>query len=362
MDSSTTPTEATGLQRHPELYFDDGDIVLKATNSFEGSQRNYRLFCVHQAVLSTHSPVFSNLFADASAGTESMYDGRSLIAMADDAADLAHLLLYLYDPGRYLLRSFHPDTAVELRGAVKLADKYLLDKARSSMIQRVTQDWPTTLDDCDINEGTRRAIERTMYDAYRATSSSVALADRTPEPVSTIVFAQEHGCAEILPAAFYSLASIDVRSVWCEDPERWVHMLMFPCARWELCDKDNLVRYITGRQSLEALYHRVSRDLSMGVMLHAPCRPPFGVVDVDTDDWPCLRALRTIRYRVWGTRPTYDPLSKLLELDEYDKLGIAVMPRGPETLCRDCRETFGKWVYEQRTRLWERLPQIFGLE
>lgn len=265
---------------------------------------------------------------------------------------------------RYLLRSFHPDTAVELRGAVKLADKYLLDKARSSMIQRVTQDWPTTLDDWDINDGIRRTIERTVYDAYRTTSCSVKLADRTPEPVSTIVFAQEHGCAEILPAAFYSLASIDVRSEWCEDPERRSHMSMFPGARWALCDKDNFVRYITGRQALDDLYHRVSRDLSWGVMLYAPCRPPshWQALHLDAEGWPCLHALRTTRDRVWGTRPTYDPLSKLLELGEYDKLGIALMPRGPETLCRECRETFGKWVYEERARLWERLPQIFCLE
>ncbi len=230
------------------------------------------------------------------------------------------------------------------------------------MIQRVVQDWPTTLVDWDISEGARQSIERMVYDAHRPTSCSAELADRTPEPVSAIVCAQEHGCAEILPAAFYSLASIDVGSQWHEDPVFRVHRLRFPCARWALCDKDNLVRYIMGRQSLDAFYHRVARDLDRGVMLCADCRPPAAALDLDVQDWPCLRALRTVRNCVWGTRPTYDPLATLRELDEYDKLGIAFMPRGPEALCCECREKLGRWVYEERAWLWERLPQIFCLE
>lgn len=100
MDSSATSTETTGLQRHPEPNFDDGDIILQAPlSSPEQSRQMYLLFCVHTTVLSAHSHVFSNLFADASASPELTYVGISLIMMSDDATCLSHLPLYIYDPG-----------------------------------------------------------------------------------------------------------------------------------------------------------------------------------------------------------------------------------------------------------------------
>ena len=40
------------------------------------------------------------------------------------------------------------------------------------------------------------------------------LSDVIPEPVSAIVFAQEFGCPEILPAAFYRLLQIDFNDDW----------------------------------------------------------------------------------------------------------------------------------------------------
>lgn len=95
---ATSETVIPVLELHPELYREDGDVVLQAPMSSKDNPPKFQLFCIQTALLSAHSVVFHNLFADASANLGSTYEGRPLINMPDDAADLTHLLLYLYDP------------------------------------------------------------------------------------------------------------------------------------------------------------------------------------------------------------------------------------------------------------------------
>lgn len=94
-----TPTEKAILEPHPELYFDNGDIVLQAAlpNSKKG-ERVLQIYCVHTSLLSFHSVVFSNLFADGSGKVDSPHDGRPVVLMPDDAGDLSQLLSYVYKP------------------------------------------------------------------------------------------------------------------------------------------------------------------------------------------------------------------------------------------------------------------------
>ncbi|OJT03255.1 hypothetical protein TRAPUB_6160 [Trametes pubescens] len=162
MDDSATSSKEHDYERHHELYFDDGDVVLQVDLESvrrDSNQRERKLFCVHKAVLCAHSIVFSNLFADASASPESTYDGRPLINMGpDNAVDFADLLQYLYDPSRYLLRSSGPDTPLELRGLLTFADKVLCNSVRSALIKRVVLDWPTSLEQWDVRESETQAF------------------------------------------------------------------------------------------------------------------------------------------------------------------------------------------------------------
>ncbi len=95
--ATATPDKIT-REEHPQLYFANGDIVLQAKLPSETENLSFQMYCVHKAVLSLHSVVFSNLFADGSANLESVYDGRPLIEMFDDADDLSNLLLFVYKP------------------------------------------------------------------------------------------------------------------------------------------------------------------------------------------------------------------------------------------------------------------------
>ena len=93
------------LERHPDLYFPDGDVVLavqqtpKADDPAEGPPVKCTLFRVHKFLLKHHSTTFSNLFADADATPTEVYDDVPLAEMyGDKAEDFALLLSYLYNP------------------------------------------------------------------------------------------------------------------------------------------------------------------------------------------------------------------------------------------------------------------------
>jgi len=77
------------IRRVPELWIDDGNIVLQA----EDVQ-----FKVHRSILSMHSPVFAALLrSPPSDGAPMTVDGCPLIRLAQDSAvEVRHLLLALY--------------------------------------------------------------------------------------------------------------------------------------------------------------------------------------------------------------------------------------------------------------------------
>ncbi|OJT06746.1 hypothetical protein TRAPUB_2399 [Trametes pubescens] len=194
MGTLATLKEVPIFERHPTLYLDDGDVVLQAPISSpgQGEKQKFQLFCIQKALLIAHSVVFANLFADASANLGSRCDSRPLISMPDEVFDLSHLLLYLTDPSQYLLRSSHPDTALELYGAAKLADKYMMNTVRSAMVKRVAMDWPTTRDEWDARQtGIQNLRSKAVLDRPRPGKRprKLILALRTPEPVSAIMFA-----------------------------------------------------------------------------------------------------------------------------------------------------------------------------
>lgn len=84
------------LERHPALYFDDGDIIL----STYATPTSRQLFRVHRVFLSHYSEVFRGMFAVVSAtNVEDTYEGLPLVKMPDDdtAEAVASLLDVMYN-------------------------------------------------------------------------------------------------------------------------------------------------------------------------------------------------------------------------------------------------------------------------
>lgn len=88
------------VYHHPDLYFNDGNIVL--LSSF--TDQIPVLFRVHKSVLAKQSPVFFDMFTlpenepGSSLGMDASYQGAPFVSMPDDKDDLECFLKAIYQP------------------------------------------------------------------------------------------------------------------------------------------------------------------------------------------------------------------------------------------------------------------------
>ena len=86
-----TPAEA---ERHPTLYFPDGDVVL----ALQRSNAADLLFRVDKIFLARHSPIFRDMLSfSAENGPNDTYDGVPLVNLVDNGEDLKTLLSGMYN-------------------------------------------------------------------------------------------------------------------------------------------------------------------------------------------------------------------------------------------------------------------------
>ncbi|KAI1784442.1 hypothetical protein LXA43DRAFT_930136 [Ganoderma leucocontextum] len=362
------------LERHPQLYFSDGDVVLAAkvssTTSSE-SRPTYQLCRVHRPVLRHNSTVFANLFADAAPGE--LYDDVPLVEMIGDTAEaLASLLTFIYNPSDVNVRRWDPDTPIAVSPTVRIANKYLVDALHGYLVRKVKEDWPLTLEDWDRREAEIEAMRHAEYTSGPRPSSSKPLAQAVPEPAAAIRFALEFGCPEILPAAFYQLARTDVGKDW-DEPRSYSVSRDTP-ARWSLLEAPDLLRCLRGAKKIS--YHTasvMSDDTFTEILGPHSCLPwwenagfPGDVRDeVDgerrSEDYPCYVLLRSILSRVDrevspGVR---DPLKALKDCKDYENKPQD-LPKPPvRSLCVLCDSNLRRWVPKTRQELWQMLPRYF---
>ena len=159
------------ILRHPDLWFSDGSVVLKAEST---------LFRVHMSQLARRSQFFQDLFSlpqptgDA-VGFDGTFDGCPLLVLHDSAEDLSNLLKALYDGGPYVTlnpvvlkaspfslsvlgNNGREDFRV-VSGVLRLSTKYVIDSLRSALIDHLSVAWPSRLHDWDAGEDACRSYE-----------------------------------------------------------------------------------------------------------------------------------------------------------------------------------------------------------
>jgi BTB/POZ domain len=87
--SGNSDASTSNMTRHPELWFDDGSVVLHVEKT---------LFRVHRSTLATHSTVFSDMFRIPQPPDQDAIEGCTVIKLPDSLDDVESLLKALYDP------------------------------------------------------------------------------------------------------------------------------------------------------------------------------------------------------------------------------------------------------------------------
>ena len=88
---SGSSSTSSHLHRHPEIWYDDGNLVLVAHDT---------AFRIYRGLIAGQSSVFSDLFASSSSSPDESFEGCPVIHLSDSPQDLAHLLRVLLPQSR----------------------------------------------------------------------------------------------------------------------------------------------------------------------------------------------------------------------------------------------------------------------
>ncbi|KAF7299353.1 BTB domain-containing protein [Mycena indigotica] len=172
-------TNVTEIERSPDFWFDDGNIVLQAGPT---------QFRVAKSMLSRHSSVFRDMFSLPNPTSESTVEGCPVVVLAGDTnTDWKHLLAVMYPAICYDLTKPNIMTVISV---LRLSKKYDLPAFRKESIRRLRGDLPSKLEDF-------RKLPVAGW-LYLGEVSDVQLS-------RTIALAKELCLWSILPAAFYGL-------------------------------------------------------------------------------------------------------------------------------------------------------------
>ncbi|TBU29539.1 hypothetical protein BD311DRAFT_660896 [Dichomitus squalens] len=168
--------------RHPDLYFEDGNLSIVAGRQY---------FIVHRGLLCRHSEVLQTRIDSIKTTDERMLEGLAVLYLDDSPEDLAHFLRALYGLS-------HDSTAEEfamISAVLRLATRYGVETLRESALRTLSLSWPETLPVWEVRE---KAV--TSVDGVYAPRPGL------PHPLVLIRLAREVDAPRLLPSAFYDLS------------------------------------------------------------------------------------------------------------------------------------------------------------
>ncbi|KIJ20629.1 hypothetical protein PAXINDRAFT_106264 [Paxillus involutus ATCC 200175] len=358
------------LVRHPDLWFSDGSIVLRAENT---------LFRVHKSLLARHSGFFQDLFTLPQLVSDTALplpspstppvqpsgdvEGCQVLRLHDAPEDVANLLTALVDGPNF--GNNDPGDFQIVSGVFRLATKYLVDSLREKALNHLSVAWPMTLKGWDAREDTARSLE------LRAGSAATSI---YPSPIAVINLAREVNAPSLLPSAFYDLSRYHFSQIFD-------HGESFEDSAWQCpLSSADMQRLALGK---EASRHAITTLIqSMGSHAHSLVGNPFGYNPYSQGhthrsckrDFSELIALATQHYLFDHERGCTDPLYVAEELgqplydlgqpqgaDDYGRFGGSRRSL-EQAECQACAKALETWAQRERERMWKMIPLWFRLD
>ncbi|KAJ7449668.1 hypothetical protein FB451DRAFT_1566972 [Mycena latifolia] len=345
-------TNFSELQRHADLWFNDGSVICQAENT---------LFRVHVSQLSRHSALFRDIFtlpqpsrprslSNFDEDTRTILDEcENFVFLHDKAEDVANFLAALYD-GPNFGNNDQEDFRV-VSGILRLSTKYIVDSLRTKALAHLCIAWPSTLKGWDAREEVARSFEM---------ETSTSAGHFYPSPVAVINLAREINAPCLLPAAFYDLCRYSYSQLYepTEDeplyqPAPSPSLLPIDMQRLSLgkeAAQHNITSLIQtmghAQTHIRAQTHTHIRKSSSGgiCVSAAACRKDFSEL-VD---------LATQHYLFDRERGHCDPLYVSEELGQLKSAEFSE--------CKACARSLETWAAREREKMWRMIPLWFRLE
>lgn len=261
----------------------------------------------------------------------------------------------------------HPDTPLRLHGPTKLATKYKATTVLTAITTRITQDWPLTLADWLARQEEKKDVLAILHPyGYVDPKKAKPLEEYSfPEPAAAIRFAMEFNCPSILPAAFYELVIANDAQYREPTGSLTLSSPLVPI-RWNLLSKHDLLRLIAGEKALHHLLSTSLKTISRETKIFGCKRDgsyyPGGVTNCAKAVDRYLADLSTGKYGLGGSAVMRtDALGCLRWLEETEQEDL----EDEEVWVWDCmlgQETFEECVKREMQKVWDKLPECFGLK
>ncbi|RDX42827.1 hypothetical protein OH76DRAFT_1362071 [Lentinus brumalis] len=363
-DSLEIQLEQGLLVKHPEFWFTDGSLILRAHST---------LFRVHVSQLCRKSIFFRDLFSlpQPQSSTpdreERRLEGCPVLDLHDPPDDVANLVKVIYDGPNFGNNDREDFAAVS--GVLRLSTKYLIEESiRSKAMAHIRSAWPSTLKAWDLREDLARTHEVETGDLRGL---------RYPHPIAIINLAREIGADELLPSAFYELSRYSFTQIFEPSPGDPLDPHTPPSARVSLSytlSPADMQRLALGKEAAQQAVttliqnmehasadhpsHRRSRSGQHIVPAHPPgiggrvranCVTPAAC----RKDLAELVELATQHYLFDRERGCADPLYVAEELGQLKSAEFAD--------CTACAHALEAWAARERERLWRAIPDWFRL-
>ncbi|KAI0051503.1 hypothetical protein FA95DRAFT_1675991 [Auriscalpium vulgare] len=344
LDDDSEIHENTPL-KCPDLWLNDGNIVIRATHIDNSSVVLYR---IHKSVLAMHSYFFRETFYDHASvldNSSERVEGTPVLDMVGDSMeDVDAFLKTLYYPeftaplDRSASKSNFPATCA---GQLRLSTKYIVTKLRNLIVSQFHDEYPCILDAWCQKENERKA----------ACDSGLTMASVYPDPVLTISLAMNHEMHEILPIAFYDLT----RTYNSPSITQGLH----DDTALTMADTRRVVR---GNAALtNALLSAVRAPFRYQTVPACALLREDGwgdrCSDAVDDPWTWACKSRLEEWWMHHFAQTYPEQSS----DPFGWLAGAAEAAMPEDICAPCGSFMRSVIESLRESLWFKLPEFFDL-
>ncbi|KAJ7494295.1 hypothetical protein B0H11DRAFT_1717361 [Mycena galericulata] len=326
MDVEPAPTGThieTTPQRNPELWFEDGNIVIQAGNS---------QFRVHRGILAARSPVFQDMLAFPQPPDSELVEGCPLVRLPDSAAEVTVFLKAIFEPEFFRPFPFLTEFDIVI-GCLRLSHKYGVDYLRRRALIHLSSAYHTTLSASD--KSTYEEDQNSNRPAMEITSWS------WPKDhiynIYAIQIAREVGALWILPSVFYNLSDGSISNLG----RTCLHGAVYNGVHTSLSIQDQ-----EGFLNGNLLQNRSTLDV-LRFLSH-----PMDIEGCYTPTQCATARLSAVRQSVQMIRSYPSIPIDIWEDEDWGRL---------EEVCPVCLAVLRETHEDARQAFWDKLPEMYGL-